>query len=130
MKNFWIIFIVGPTSARDYKSGDQVTASEDLYYASHDTSLWTYIMPHKYFRDIYHYKYDIIPVSISFSHSSVSWVIYYILSSENVHSVFKIIQYPWLANYGDQEYSIRSIISLVSLFQVQEYMGSGVPDIW
>jgi len=35
---------------------------------------------------------------------------YYRLSSDNVHSVFTVIQYLWLTNYGDQqEYSIRSL---------------------
>jgi len=46
MKNWSIIFIVGPTSALDNGSGDLATASEDLYYASYDTSSRTYIKPH------------------------------------------------------------------------------------
>jgi len=148
MKNWWIIFIVGPASAWDYGSGDQATTSEDLYYASHDTSGYFFRglilrLTWHFIEDLYyashdtsgynhHHKYDIILASISFSHSSVSWVIYYISSSGNVHSVFIAIQYPWLAVYGDpQEYNIRSIISGVPLLRgfwntgVREYQLSG-----
>jgi len=55
----------------------------DLYYAPYGTSRYNH-----------HHKYDIIPASISFSHPSVNWVVYYMLSSDNVHSIFKVIQYP------------------------------------
>jgi len=37
---------------------------------------------------------------------SLSWCKlfnYYRLSSDNVHNVFPVIQYPWLSNYGDQQ---------------------------
>jgi len=62
---------------------------------------------------------------------------YYRLSNDNVHRVFAKVQYPWLSYYGDQQgYTIRSIMSGVSLFQgfkytgVQEHMSSGVPNVW
>jgi len=143
VKNWWIIFIVSPASARDYNSEDQATASEN-FITSHTTlqrsgyCFWRLILRlTRHFRDIHHYKYDIILISISFPHPSVSWVIYYILSRDNIHSEFTVIQYTWLANYGNQrEHSIRSIISGVSLFQgfrntrVQEFRSSRVSDIW
>ena len=67
-------------------SGVQVTASGDLSLrVLHDTSDIRLLLPGTYhyapyttFQKYHHYKYDIMLVSISFSHPSVSWVLYYI----------------------------------------------------
>ena len=61
-------------------SGVQATASENLSLrAPHDTSDIRLLLPgtyhyapHTTLQNIHHYKCDIIPVSISFSHPSVS----------------------------------------------------------
>ena len=83
--------------------------------------------PTRHFRDIHHYKYDIILVPISFPHPSVSWVLYYILCIDNVHNVYTVIQYPLLANYEDQQkYSTRRTISGVSL--LQGFKNTGVQE--
>ena len=71
---------VGPVSARDYGSGVQPTASGDFSLrAPHDTSEIRLLLPgtyhyapHTTLQRYHHYKYDIIPVSISFPHPSVS----------------------------------------------------------
>jgi len=103
------------------------------HHASHMTlqrsgyCFWGLIItpPTQHFRDIHHYKYDIIHVSISFPHPVVSWVLYYSLSGDNVHSEFTVIQYPWLVNYGDQhEYIIRSL----PVPGVHEYKNSGAQE--
>ena len=92
---------------QDTTSGDlSLTATHDItsgdlsLRASHNTSEIRLLLPRTYhyvstrhFRDNHHYRYDIIPASISFPRPSVSREIYYILSSGNVHTVFIAIQY-------------------------------------
>ena len=73
---FWGLIITRPIQ----HFRDIAPASRTYHYAPpHDTSeirlllLGTYhSRPAQHFRDICHYKYDIIPVSISFPHPSVS----------------------------------------------------------
>ena len=90
--------------------------------------------PTRYFRYIHHYKYDIRPVSISFSHPSVSWVIYYRSYSDNVYSVYPISMISQLLGSTGVQYRENNITSLpVQRFKntgVQEHMSSGIPDVW
>ena len=121
---------MGPVSARDHSSGVQATASGDLSLcAPHDTSdirlllpgtyhyaphttlqisgycFWGLIItrPIRHFRNIYHYKYDIIPASISFPHPQckLSTFIIYIFPKDNVHSEH--------SNTNIQDYTITEI---------------------
>ena len=113
-------------------SGVQATASGDLSLrAPNDTSdirlllLGTYhYAPHTTLQIYHHYKYDIIPVSISFPHPIVSWVflLYIWIAKDNIH---KCIQHNH--DYPTTRINM-SIISGVTLFQglrIQEFRSTG-----
>jgi len=71
-----------------------------------------------------HHKHRSYISSHQFTPSQCKLFNYCKLSSDNVHRVFKIVQYPWLSYYGDQqEYNIKNKMSGVSLFQGFKYTG-------
>jgi len=87
MKNWWIIFIVGPASAWDYNSGCQVIDFGVLSLrAPYDTSIYNsyfrgliIMRPTRHFIDDHHYKYDVIPIFISFPRLDVICPFYSLL---------------------------------------------------
>ena len=86
MKNWWLIFIVRPASARDNNPnilpfGNYITSTVkwELYYTQYDIS-GNYITPNTTLQfSNPHYKYDIIPTVINFPPPPV-YVEYFIIN--------------------------------------------------
>jgi len=82
MKNWWILFILGPASTRDngplllFLLGNYITPG----HVSRNLGIKT---PNTNYQSCDHYKHNITPVSISFSHPDVSCPFYSLL--DNYH---------------------------------------------